>query len=275
MPTRERVAFVLGDSGQFLFENRRVTALLDVEFGHLGDPVADLAGLRAREIFEPLGDLSRAVRRYGELSGQPVDPELLWWHTARFALYTPLSIAHVAADPDPGVDWPQYKTFFLGQARLALQGIAEARGVASPQLSVPVPLATPHAPAYRALVDALTEQRDRASEPVAKYEAERQLRVAEHLQRVDALGPALDAEERDDLSQLLGRAVELGPEADAELEALVLAAGPERDAELLRYFQRRILREHELFRPAMREMEDKVAQPIHDASKGSGGENHK
>jgi hypothetical protein len=60
----------------------------------------------------------------------------------------------------------------------------------------------------------------------------------------------------------LGRSVGIGPEADAELESLVLGAGPERDEELLAYFQRRTLREHELFRPAMREMEDKVAQRI-------------
>ena len=261
-PRRERVSFVLSDSGQFLFDSGRVSAVLDVEYGYLGDPIADLAGLRAREIFEPLGDLSRAVRRYGEISGAAVEPELLWWHTARFALYTPLSVAHVSADPDPGVDWAQYRSFLLGQARLALQGIAEATGAETPELALPPGEASPRSPAHAALVDALTRRRDAAAESVDAYEAERCLRIAEHLRRVDEIGPDLDRQEREDRSRLLGRPAGMGAESDAEIEALVLAAGPERDAELLGYFQRRILRECELFRPAMREMEDKVAQPI-------------
>jgi aminoglycoside phosphotransferase (APT) family kinase protein len=261
-PARERVCFVLSDSGQLLFEAGRVTAVLDVEFGHLGDPIADLAGLRAREIFEPLGDLSRAVRRYGELAGAAVPPALLWWHTARFALYTPLSIAHVVADPDPGVDWAQYRAFYLGQARLALQGMAEAMQVDLPGLDVPEPVRTSRSSAHETLVTGLRQRRDSASDPVAAYEAERSLRVAEYLERAELLGPVIEAREREDLSSLLGPSAEIGPEADAALESLVLTAGPERDEELLAYFHRRTLREHELFRPAMREMEDQAAQPI-------------
>jgi aminoglycoside phosphotransferase (APT) family kinase protein len=261
-PDREKLAFVLGDAGQLLFEAGRVSAVLDVEFGHLGDPIADLAGLRAREIFEPLGDLSRAVRRYCELAGEDVDPELLWWHTARFALYTPLSIAHVVADPDPGVDWAQYRAFFLGQARLALQGMAESMKVVLPGLDAPIPAPTSRSAAHQVLVAGLREQRDAGETPVAAYEAERMLRVAEYLERSESLGPYFESQERGDLRALLGHPAEPGAATNAELEVLVANAGPDRDEELLRYFQRRTLREHEVFRPAMREMEDKQAQPI-------------
>jgi aminoglycoside phosphotransferase (APT) family kinase protein len=45
---REEVACLAVDSGQFLFEDGRVTAMLDLELACLGDPAADLAGMRGR-----------------------------------------------------------------------------------------------------------------------------------------------------------------------------------------------------------------------------------
>ena len=71
-----------------------------------------------------------------------------------------------------------------------------------------------------------------------------------------------DAIERDEIAALLGRRVEDLAEANAQLEQLVLASGPERDTEFLRYFLRRILREHELHRPALLQYGDKELQPF-------------
>jgi len=261
-PHRDRTRFVLSDSGQFLFEQGRVTAILDVEFGYLGDPLADLAGLRAREIFEPLGDLSRAIRRYDALTGHELDGPLLAWHTARFALYTPLSTAHVIAEPQAGIDWAQYRSFFLGQARLALQGVAEAMQVRLDPFDGPKQMPRHARDPHGSLVEQLLDQRETAPGPVEHYEAERALRIAEYLQRVDRLGPEIDAAQRADRRALLPGAPAREEEAESALESLVLEAGPDRDEELLRYFHRQVLREHELFRPAMREMEDKTAQPI-------------
>ena len=39
-------------------------------------------------------------------------------------------------------------------------------------------------------------------------------------------------------------------------------AGPEQDADLLRYFYRRTLRAHELHRPALFESVDRTLQPV-------------
>ena len=68
-----RAALLQADCGQFLFEKSRVTALLDFELAYIGDPMADFAGLRNRTLSEPLGDLRRALRRYEQQTGEPVD----------------------------------------------------------------------------------------------------------------------------------------------------------------------------------------------------------
>jgi hypothetical protein len=82
------------------------------------------------------------------------------------------------------------------------------------------------------------------------------------LQRADALGPAFDEIERAEIGMLLGHRVDDLVEANAQLERLVLESGPERDAELVTYFHRRMDREHELHRPALFEYVDRTLQPI-------------
>jgi hypothetical protein len=104
--------------------------------------------------------------------------------------------------------------------------------------------------------------RDAAPDEGRRYELDQPYRLALALQRADALGPAFDAIERDEIAALLGRRVEDLAEANAQLEQLVLASGPERDTEFLRYFLRRILREHELHRPALLQYGDKELQPF-------------
>jgi len=70
VPThRIKPAFITCDSGQFLFENSRVTSVLDMELAHIGDPALDLASLMLRDMSEPLGDLTPAFRLYEELTG--------------------------------------------------------------------------------------------------------------------------------------------------------------------------------------------------------------
>jgi len=49
---------------------------------------------------------------------------------------------------------------------------------------------------------------------------------------------------------------------DAALETLVTAAPPKRDADLLRYFHRRIQREQALYRGATRDVENAVMRPL-------------
>ena len=264
IPTgRSEVTFVSADSGQFLFEDGRVTALLDMETGYLGDPLADLGGLLCRDLGEPLGELAPAFRHYAEVSGREVDVDVVRFHGLRFNLCTPLVMAHFVAGAQPEIDHAMYQAWSIVWGRAALAGIAELLRVELPEIEPYQEQPTPRAPAYESLVHMLGELREQAGDDEARaYEIDRPHRLALALQRADALTPRFDRDEREEIGQLLGHSVDDLADANAELERYVMEAGPEHDAELLRYFYRRTLRAHELHRPALFEYTDRTIQRV-------------
>ena len=263
---RREVTFVQADSGQFLFEGDRVTAVLDMETGYLGDPLADLGGLLCRDLGEPLGALAPAIARYAELSGRDVDLDVVRFHGLRFNLCTPMVMAHFVAGAQPEVDHAMYVAWSIVWARAALAGMAELMRLELPVIAdYEVPTSARGA-AYASLVRQIENLKAEAGDDEARaYALDSPLRQARALERADALGPAFEAIEREELSALLGRPVDDLVEADADLERLVLDAGPERDAEFLQYFYRRTLRAHELHRPALFEYVDRTLQPLESA----------
>jgi hypothetical protein len=47
-----------------MFEEGRITGLLDFEHAHVGDPMMDLAALRVRDTIKSIGELSEMATRY-------------------------------------------------------------------------------------------------------------------------------------------------------------------------------------------------------------------
>jgi hypothetical protein len=248
LPThRTRVTFAAGDAGQFLFDQGRVTAVIDLELAFLGDPLADLAAMRSRDASEPLGDLSRAFRRYAEGSGEALDLSALHFHTARFAINTPLAVAPLCAAPPPGFNLAQYLSWYLVYGRLPLEVIAEVEGIALTPPEIPPAESAPHATTHESLV-ALLE----AAEP--SYAVDTALRVATYLREIDRRGARVEEQDADERATLLGRHVPIAAEADAALEALVADGDRAQTARLVNYLYRRTLRQEALLRPAMREL---------------------
>ena len=66
---------VQGDTGpgNFMYLGGRVTAVVDWELAHLGDPMDDIAWLSLRATQEPFTDFPTRLREYEELSGNVVD----------------------------------------------------------------------------------------------------------------------------------------------------------------------------------------------------------
>jgi aminoglycoside phosphotransferase (APT) family kinase protein len=253
---RDRVCFVCSDAGQFLFDQGRVTALLDLELAHLGDPAEDLAGMRNRDLSEPLGDLNRAIRRYEEIIGAPVDRRIVDFHTVRFAIVTPLATAALVAAAPQGVDLIQYLCWYHVYSRAAIEVMADMQEVTLERPELPAAALTRQSSTHDFLVDKLTPKPEKDGSGFAAYEGDAAARVAEYLRRADRYGPALEAEDLDEVAALLGRRPAGWAEADAALEEFVLAAEPERDAEIIRYLYRRTLRQEALLQPVMRELTD-------------------
>ena len=66
---------VQGDTGpgNFMYLGGRVTAVVDWELAHLGDPMDDIAWLSLRATQEPFTDFPTRLREYETLSGNVVD----------------------------------------------------------------------------------------------------------------------------------------------------------------------------------------------------------
>ncbi|MDJ0852382.1 MAG: phosphotransferase family protein [Myxococcota bacterium] len=258
---REQTAFVVCDSGQFLWEKTRVTALHDFELAYIGDPAADLAGLRARDLSEPLGDIPRHLRKYAELTGAEPDLRAIDYHTIRFALTTPLTLAHLCVDPTPQANFVQYLVWYVVYARCPLEVLAHMQGFELDPPDLPGPAPSRRAAGYGHL-GTLLDPAQAGGDAERAYELDRAHRVVQYLERVDAYGDALEADDLDDAGRVLGHRPATWAQADAELEAFVLKAGPESDAELTRLFHRRLSREEFLLRPTLRELEGAVMPPL-------------
>ena len=245
---RRRVSLICSDSGQFLFEKGRVTAVLDLELARLGDPVADLGGLPGRDLSEPLGDLTRAVRFYESSIGQKIDRSLISFHTVRFNLITPLAVAHLVAEPMPDVDMVQYLTWYQVWSRSSLEIVAR-------RLAVPVD--GPPSAEGAGSPDLTASEGD-----FAAYERAVAERRALYLDRHRQLSPQLDGDYLDDVAPLLGRRPATRADADAELEGVIAGAGPESDTELVALLHRRALRDESILYPVMGELAGARMQQI-------------
>ncbi|HEB87971.1 MAG TPA: phosphotransferase family protein [Deltaproteobacteria bacterium] len=257
---RENVSCLAVDAGQFLFDEGRVTAMIDFELACLGDPAADLAAMRGRDMGEPLGDLDRAFARYHERTGSRIPTPVIDYHTVRFNLYTPLTCASIVADPPISVDLVQYLGWYWVWSRASIEVIAARLGVELTPPAIPEPVPAFHLGAHRLLTEKLAEMRD-AQEGFRAFELDTAWRNAHYLERVASMWPRMAAEEAAEIDALLGR-VTRPLDREADLEAFVLEEGASREEELLQLFYRRCLRHEALMGSSLRELEGARIQPI-------------
>ena len=128
---RETASLVHGDIGfnNFLFDEGRLSAVLDWEFAHIGDPAEEL-GYIAVTTGASL-DWPRFMDRYVEAGGDPVDPETLHffkiWAYARNAsasniLWTRFTDGLIGDLKVSILPYHHYPHFIQGAARLIAQG---------------------------------------------------------------------------------------------------------------------------------------------------------
>jgi len=274
---RSECCFVTGDSGQFIFEEGRLTAMLDMELAYLGDPLADLGGLFCRDLTEKMGDLEVAIARYEQAIGRPVDRRVVLYHAIRFALTTPLGTGPLLARPNVAVEYVQYWTWYLVYSRSALELIAylessglESNGRESAGLESSAPesadheaidLADPELPTetlspYAVAHDSLQAKfaAFETSSEFQAYEADSLRRLALFLRQGDRYGADLLAKDLDDAAKLLGHRPPTWQARDEALSELVRSQRGERDAELIAYLVRRLKREEAILAPAQRDL---------------------
>jgi aminoglycoside phosphotransferase (APT) family kinase protein len=236
-----REAAIVWDAGQLLHQDGRVTAILDLEFGHIGDPMMDLGGMWTRNPFIPFGDMGALMRRYQDGSGSPVDIAAVQHHFILWCLSIPLEFHTVLADPVPGSDYMLNLSWVIESNLLALEGIADVLGIELQPVEEPEPTVSGYRPAHHHLTRGL-EGLAATEEGFNRYQLRMAVRLARHVERVDEIGAAVVAADLDDLHQLLGRRPSTWEDGEAELERYVLADAGRHDAELVQVFNRRLHR---------------------------------
>lgn len=250
---------VHGDTGpgQFLYDGGRVTAVLDWEFCHLGDPMEDLALIRGRDLSYPFGDLRSRFRRYAELSGNPVDPGRLRYYSVLAMLITPAGLYPVLTARPRGADYAQVLAWNAVYSRALVQCLADACGIALEPVELPEPVASPRQWIHDVVVDQLrTDVAGRAGDDFGRYQVEAVALLADHLRLADRLGPAFDEADRRDAAALLGVRTSTREETDEAVQQLVRAAAAERSPELIRFLHRRTVRDEALLAPLLGELRD-------------------
>jgi aminoglycoside phosphotransferase (APT) family kinase protein len=266
--TPPETCFLQGDPGQFLFQDGKLTTMLDFEWACLGDPMMDLGGLRLRALHEPMGDIRPLFRRYAEVSGRNLDARVIGFHTVAFIANNGLAISHAVASPKPDVDYPEYVSWYILGVLFSLKAIAEVHGV---RLARP-PIPEPEAPSrWGKTFDVLastfgSEVPDAAragEDSTSLHRRALAQSFADYSRRLDVYRSALDGEYVADVRRLLGEPVADWKEADRLLEAFVLTAGPEHDRELLDIFHRWSWRQIAPLRGVIKnEMWDLDLQPL-------------
>lgn len=261
----ERLALVQGDTGpgQFLFEGSRVTAIIDWEFAHLGDPVLDLAQIRTRDFYNPGIHLARWIARYEALSGAPVERRKLAYYTVKAMLITPLALAGVVQNMQARTDHAEWYAQDVCYKRATAEALCEALGVTPDPAHLPHAQATERAPVFALLEENLRDEHAPAApSDYARYRLDLALRLATHLRNADALGPALAEQELADLATLTGSRPRGAEEGDAALDRFIRTNDGEADERLAAYLYRRAVREEALWRGALGAGETAVFQKL-------------
>jgi len=245
-----RLSPVVWDSGQFHHHNGHLVAVLDLEFGHVGDPMTDITVWRMRDTLIPFGDMGKIYSRYEELTGAPVDLEAIKRHHFAAAIGNYLMFTDAVRYPPPDTDIMTYMQWDSETNLMATDFLGEYLGLDLPSVEVPESQPTRDDATFAHLVRSLGSVS--ASDPDVQHQLRLAFRAARHLQRRNQIGEALDRADIDDVHQLLGRRPADWFEAERELERFVVADADtgRYDAELTVLFHKRNLRVHMALGPA-------------------------
>jgi aminoglycoside phosphotransferase (APT) family kinase protein len=235
---RDRRALLQADSAQFLFEDGRLTGLIDFEAAYVGDPAAEFAAMRTRDCEEKLGDIAQLARKYEAATGDKLDRHTVEFHTAGWSMVTPMQWEDSIRNPAPGDSWLEYFIWYMVVGKWGLEAMAEVIGTTLDVVDVPSRgQASPWtAPALVNLLSLLDEWPAGTDFDNFRAEAARSATLfSEHL---NAFGSQLEQHDLDEISEILGEQHTDLASAEAALEKFVLSADASADAALVRYFHR-------------------------------------
>jgi len=209
---RGPAVIVHGDAGpgNFLHQDGTVTALLDWELCHYGDPMEDLAQIWVRSLFQPFLPMRDVFAAYEAAGGVDVELDRVRYHRLYFQAGFTVS-GHATVHGPAGVRPATVGVtllFYTAHMRVIVQSLAELWGVTLQPVALP-----DAAPSWRdrTFAMALDDIRDviaaRAGDQEAATKAKSLARLVKFWRARDRWGGAFDAAEMAEISAALGQAV--------------------------------------------------------------------
>lgn len=260
--TDEPAVVVHGDAGpgNFLFEGSEVTALLDWELSHFGDPMEDLAWLSMRTNLEPFPDFPACMAEYEHAAGRTIDFERL--------LYCRVLVewkVAVIRHRNAGEDLANSLISRAVCRRLLVEAIAAAVGHSLPAYR---PVEAPRDRKGEYFDTALSYLREivtpAITDPVAKRKAKSVARIIKYLQEADRLGIGMEARARADLEALMGTEI-VDLDSARSLLATRIRDASFNDVTLLDHFSAEVGRDIQLMEPALGALAWRPFPPISES----------
>ena len=258
------VVIVQGDTGpgNFLYEDGRVTAVLDWELAHLGDPHDDLAWVSQRAVQEPFTYFPDRLADYARASGRQLDLDRLRYYRV-FASLRILVLGHQRTGGiDPLADMGNALIYGTLHRRLCVEALAAVLGVTVGPVD---DLMAPPSERDRLFESSLAQLSEiivpRSSDPFVIGRSKGLARILKYLREADRLAVPLQEALCDDTEHLLG----VRPSTEADADACLLGAyrdGRIDAVELLGVLHRHTMRETQVMRPAMGALAGRHYDPL-------------
>ena len=260
-----------GDAGpgNFLHQDNKVTALLDWELTHLGDPMEDLAQIWVRSMIQPFVPMREVFAAYEAAGGEAVDLDRVRYHRLYFQLGFTVG-GHAALHTDTGA-----RTAMLGASmmyhtahmRVIVQSLGELTGQT---LSSPILAESPPSHVDRSFEIALDDLREaivpRLADQHAASKAKSLARLVKWWRARDRHGAGFERVELDEIAALVGDRFDRLMEARAALTHAILEGRVDRPRALQACFNR-MTRDTALMADAMGALKDTYFPPLDGAGR--------
>lgn len=218
---------VQGDTGpgNFMYADGRVTAIVDWELAHFGDPMDDIAWLSLRAVQDTFTDFPDRLAEYEQLSGHRIDADRIWYYRlfaeTRLASMNPGSVDIRASAPVGSPDAGNSLIYGMLHRRLLVEALAHVVGI--PDVDVEFPDSDDNSertPIYDATASALSGAVARSADGLATRYIKGAARLVKYLAEVDRIGAVVDARELAELAEFLGATPESVSQGRAALAEL-------------------------------------------------------
>ena len=250
--TLHRLSLVQGDTGpvNFMFEGDRVSAIIDLEWAHLGDPLEDIGNICVREFWNPSGGLDGLFHLYEAESGIPYTRFAAQYYRVQQNVRGMIPIHAVTENAHPRESLAWYLCYRYVGDRATCESIAEAAGVTVQRPELPTDEGERDVVAEAAVWSLEHDVRPKVGDAFARSrvgDAELLIRIMDRRRRY---GPALDEIERAELGALLGEVPATKADGLRALDAAIRDDSLDDDA-VITYLTRRAYRDEWLYEPAV------------------------